>query len=72
MTIKFRMLQNSRESGAINIDCVDPLGELNQPLPGFHLDNISLNMLFVTVVYPFSGGSITNKNDVPYYGWHHL
>ena len=23
------MLQNSRESGAINIDCVDPLGELN-------------------------------------------
>ena len=34
MTKKFsllRMLQNSRESGAINIDCVDPLGELNQP-----------------------------------------
>ena len=25
--ILLRMLQNSRESGAINIDCVDPLGK---------------------------------------------
>ena len=24
-----RMLQNSRESGAINIDCVDPLGKVS-------------------------------------------
>ena len=77
MTKKFsllRMLQNSRESGAINIDCVDPLGELNQPPLGVtsFFVNISLNMLLVTVEYPFSGGSITKKNDIPYYGWHHL
>ena len=51
------MLQNSRESGAINIDCVDPLGKLNlDSLGSTHGDNIDtiLPNIFLPLrrVYP--------------------
>ena len=41
-SLRFRMLQNSRETGAINIDCVDPLGRTALLMA---IDNENLEMV---------------------------
>ena len=67
------MLQNSRESDAINIDCVDPLGKLNLDFLGATHGDILTIFYSISFChygeYPLTSESITKKKDAPYYGW---